>query len=249
MARSPKGRHQAPPSRALIGAATAAALLTVGGVGYGVSRHGDDKPSSTASAATSSSTGQSSGSTSSSSSSSSSSGSASSNTTTSASCRATLAAGQRLANAAAASAKDWRTHAGAQWAYDANRISYAEAQARWAASKKNGEQDLAGFASAKTAYDKVAKGCGGTTGAASGSSGASVSKACADRAGALAKLATAGTVVNNQWADHVALMKTSATAAGHEYHMKWMTQTEQAKKALRDYDSAVRALNAAPTCS
>lgn len=163
------------------------------------------------------------------------------------SCRAEVAAGQGLAAAAAASARDWRMHADAQHQLDAGKISYARAEKLWATSKAPSVTDLKNFAAASAAYAKAKGPCGALTRVATGTSVAPEATACRARGVALADLATAGTRVNSQWAEHVALMRTKAHA-GPDYHEKWMAQVGDSTPVLAAYDKAAAALAKAPAC-
>lgn len=168
-----------------------------------------------------------------------------------AACRAEVAAGEALAVAAADSARDWGAHAGAEVSLDAGRISYAQAEKIWAASKKPGPADIASFAAAQASYNRSVGGCGDLAKAASaaGASAPSAAAACVTRAKALATVATTGANVNDQWAAHQAQMKTKATAAGPAYHQKWMDFVADSKPVLTAYRTAASALAKAPGCS
>ncbi|MEO7069699.1 MAG: hypothetical protein ABI131_04320 [Nostocoides sp.] len=168
-----------------------------------------------------------------------------------AACQAEVTAGDALATAAAASARDWGAHAGAEVSLDAGLISYAQAEAIWGASKKPGAADLAAFAAAEPVYTKAASACPqlATAAAAAGSSAPANVTACVARSQALAAVAKTGTVVNGQWAAHQAQMTTKATAAGPAYHQKWMNFVADSKSALAAYGTAAAALDKAPACS
>lgn len=167
-----------------------------------------------------------------------------------AACRAEARAGDALARAAASSARDWGAHAGAEVSLDAHRISYAQAEKIWAASKKPGPADLAAFAAAKPVYAKAAGGCStlAAAAAAPGVPASPAATACVARAKALAKVATTGTAVNSQWAAHQAQMRTKSTKAGPAYHAMWMGFVSDSKAVLAAYATAAGALAKAPAC-
>lgn len=157
--------------------------------------------------------------------------------------------GDALAKAAAASAKSWSAHAGAQVSLDAGKISYARAGEIWADSKKNAAAELSGFKTASSAYSESDRGCEDVEAQTAGSSVESQGADCAARDRAQAKVAKTGKAVNDQWAAHVAQMKTKATSAGPAYHDKWMDFVSDSKPVLAAYDSAAKALAKAPACS
>jgi len=160
-------------------------------------------------------------------------------------------AGEALASAAADSARDWGAHAGAEVRLDAGKITYAQAEKIWAASKKPGAADVAAFAAAQPRYARSVGGCTALDKAASaaGSSTPEGAAACVARSKALATVATTGAKVNAQWAAHQAQMKTKATAAGPAYHQKWMDFVADSKPVLTAYGTAAAALAKAPACS
>lgn len=164
-------------------------------------------------------------------------------------CVEEVRAGERLADAAAKSAKAWGAHAGAQIDLDAGKIDFAQAEVVWARTKAGSEQDVARFAAAKQAYTAAAGPCAGVVEATHGTPLAEQATACADRAEALAGVAARGAEVDAQWAAHIAQMKTKATAAGPAYHARWMEFVSDSRPVLAHYETAAEALSKAPACS
>lgn len=164
-------------------------------------------------------------------------------------CTKEIAAGETLAKAAAASARDWGAHAGAQWDLDAGKITFAEAEIQWAKSKKPGPADVAAFKAADRAYAEVRDTCSAATDQTQGTALADKGKACAERATALKDVAVAGRTVNDQWAGHIKQMAGKAHNAGPAYHAEWMERTSAAKGSIKAYDKAAAALKSAPKCA
>lgn len=163
-------------------------------------------------------------------------------------CVSEVAAGRSLASAASNSARDWGTHTSAETETDAGKITFAQAEALWAKSKANAKTDLAAFAKASAAYDKVKGACGSVTAKTEGSTLATKGTACAKRGAALQKVAKAGTKVNDQWAAHVVMMGNKAHMDTKSYRSMWLGMVRDAKPALAAYKSAAAGLKTAPAC-
>ncbi|NNG39214.1 hypothetical protein HJ588_07995 [Flexivirga sp. ID2601S] len=162
-------------------------------------------------------------------------------------CRAKVAAGDSLAKAADAVYKDWSGHVYTQIDYDAGKVSEATAKKVWADTKAAGPGHVKTFDSDKTAYDKAA-GCDGT--ASVPAADRTPMEQCSNRASALAKVASTGSVLNSQWKEHQVQM-THTMQKQHDpsaYYGEWFNRISAAKKPLKDYESAAAALKKAPSC-
>ena len=166
-------------------------------------------------------------------------------------CRAHLAAREQLAQAAAASARGWRTHTSAQLKLDAGEWTLAQAQAAWDASRARGTTDVQRFAAAaravrtgsgSTACRSVAADTASTELAAEG-------RSCAARDEALAAVGSAGALVNSQWAAHLTMMADKPHADAASYHDRWVAMVAQAQGPLQRYAAAAAALLRAPACA
>ena len=162
-------------------------------------------------------------------------------------CRNALRQGDRLAAAADASYRDWATHVDAQLEFDQGRITLAETQAMWAASKKRGAADVRSFAAARAAWGKVAGACPSASAADAGAARASA-KACLSRQEAVRAVAARGAEVDEQWAAHLQMMADKAHTDGAAYSRRWRQMVQDAPPVLKDYAGARRKLGAAPRC-
>lgn len=166
-------------------------------------------------------------------------------------CRADLAARERLAQAAAASARDWGMHTGAQIKLDSGAWTLAQAKAAWAASKARGASDIRQFAAAMTAVtnDSGATGCRSVMADTAPTELAAQGRSCASRDRALSAVASTGGVVHSQWAAHLAMMADKTHTDAGAYHNRWVTMVAQAQTPLQRYAAAATALSRAPLCS
>ncbi|MFZ1579366.1 MAG: hypothetical protein WAT47_13570 [Nostocoides sp.] len=246
------GKHSSTNSNLppILGGAVALALL--GGAVYAYAsgnEPGTATPSSSATTATSAASGSSSTTTSASPTSTSATPDAEMAAATAlASCQGEVAAGERLAKAAAASASDWKTHAGAQISLDNGTISYARATELWAASRANGPRDVQRFVAADTAYAGARGGCDDVDAVTAGTAHEDRARDCQERASVLAELAKAGRTVNTQWADHQEQMATRDTDAGPAYHAEWIHFVEKSRAALGSYATQAKRVAQAPAC-
>jgi hypothetical protein len=155
-----------------------------------------------------------------------------------------------LASAAAASARDWGTHTGAQVNLDAGKWTLAQAKAAWAASKAHGAADLRQFAAAKAATrtEVGVTACPSVTADTASTQLAADGRSCAARDRSLAAVLSTGAVVHSQWAAHLAMMADKTHTDAGAYHQRWATMVAQAKTPLQRYAAAATALSRAPVC-
>jgi hypothetical protein len=165
-------------------------------------------------------------------------------------CAATIAAREQLARAAAASARDWSTHTGAQRRLDIGEWTLAQATAAWASSKAHGPADVKQFAAATAAVEAAdSSACGAVVTDTASTSLAGKGTACAAREKALVSVASIGSVVNAQWAAHLEMMAGKAHTNQGDYHDRWVTMVAEAQAPLKRYAAAAAALDRAPECS
>jgi hypothetical protein len=165
-------------------------------------------------------------------------------------CREAVAAREEVVRAASASARDWRLHTDAQRRLDDGAWTVARTRQVWAASKARGAADLQRFAAAAeraTAADAVGA-CRSVVRDTAGTDLTAAAERCLARDRALAAVVSAGTVVNGQWAAHVAMMADKAHTDAAAYHDRWVSMVREAGEPLRRYDVAVTALRRAPEC-
>lgn len=162
-------------------------------------------------------------------------------------CQDETVAGDALAQAAAASARDWSMHTQAEVKLEDGTYTEAQTEADWEKSKARGPQDIDSFRSARESYlakagscDKVARVDPAFTKQAN---------ACKARAAALAAVASTGAKVSDQWAAHVVMMANKEHTDADAYHQRWMAMVTAAPSALTPYTTAKSALDGAPACS
>ncbi len=164
------------------------------------------------------------------------------------SCAAAVAAGEQLAGASAASARDWAIHIRAQLTLEAGKYTLDKAKDDWAVSKARGPGDLTAFAAAAESAETTDGGCDGAAELPDGDAAAAV-RDCAGRLEALARVGSTGTTVNTQWAAHLEMMKTKAKADSGAYHKRWLGMVRDAQPALKAHTAAMKGLDDAPRCT
>ena len=164
-------------------------------------------------------------------------------------CAATIAAREQLARAAAASARDWATHTGAQRRLDSGQWTVGRAKAAWASSKARGPADLRQFAAAQAAVEAGATGCRSVVADTTSTSLADKGRACAAREKALIAVASAGSVVNAQWATHQTMMAAKAHTSQGAYQDRWVAMVVASEAPLQRYAAAAAAVGRAPACA
>lgn len=167
-----------------------------------------------------------------------------------ATCRAHVAAQERLARAAADSARDWRTHTDAQLRLDSGAWTLAQAEAAWNASMDRGTADIQQFTQATRALrtGSGAAACRSVVADTASTDLAAQGRSCAARDRALAAVGSAGTVVNSQWAEHLVMMANKPHANAADYHDRWVAMVAAAKAPLQRHAVAAEALRRAPAC-
>ena len=161
-----------------------------------------------------------------------------------------VAAGDTLAEAAAISAKNWKTHYTQTIKLNAGDIELEEATRFWAETKAEGPADMERFAGAKESYDGSLGGCDGVTADDAGDAvDAGDLEDCVQRSEALATIAGRGEAVNSDWDAHLEQMKVKADTDPEEYYEWWLEVVEAAPKNMDPYEDAVEALGEAPACT
>lgn len=168
-----------------------------------------------------------------------------------AACVASIAPRKQLAQVAAASARDWRIHTDAQRKLDSGAWTLEQADAVWAQTQARGAADVKRFATAKAAVERAdgATACRSVTARTTSTSLAAKGKACASLDRALAAVASTGSVVNTQWAEHLEMMAAKPHTRAAAYHDRWMSMVAEAREPLQEYAAAAAALDRAPACS
>lgn len=161
-------------------------------------------------------------------------------------CVAQVAAGERVAKAAASSALHWRQHTKAQLDWEARKITLAQRSKIYDDSKAFGAADAKEFAAATKAVADT----GGACADAAGMDGATAeTKACQQRMDSLSAVQKIGTTVQKQWAAHMKMMAGKAHADMAAYHKRWLKMVADAQPTLKAYDASVAALGKAPACA
>ena len=168
-----------------------------------------------------------------------------------ASCRSGVTQRERLAEAAAVTARDWKAHTDAQRQLERGTWSVAKAEAVWDKTKARGSQDTKRFlsAAAKVRENSSAADCGSVVADTASTSLAEKGTRCAARVKALGVVASTGAVLNRQWAAHLEMMADKAHTNDAVYHDRWVTMVAQAQAPLQRYAKASETLSKAPTCS
>ncbi len=166
-----------------------------------------------------------------------------------ASCAAATAAGDTMAKAAVASARDWGIHTQAELDNESGKITYAQAEELWAETKARAPSDIDRFHSSYAAWTAKRGACTGIEHATVGTPSAAAGAKCAVRAGALTVVAAGGKVVNDQWAAHVVMMANKAHTDHSAYRARWLEMVHMAGPALATYHGAAGKLADAPSCS
>lgn len=169
---------------------------------------------------------------------------------TMAACRDHLTAGERLAKAAAVAARDWRTHTDGQLKLTRGEWTVTQAEEAWEETRARGADVVRSFTAA---MDGVKESSGAAACRALPTDTASTElaekgKACASRDKALNAVASAGAVVNSQWAEHLEMMADQPHTDAASYRDRWLTMVEQAQAPLKRYEAAADALADAPAC-
>jgi hypothetical protein len=161
------------------------------------------------------------------------------------SCRTTVDAAQAAVTAARTGAGHWSIHTRARTDFLAHRITLTQTNAEFARTKLLGPADQKAFADALAAYEKVADGCDGVSGAADRSA-----STCATKAAALQTSVVAGQAVMKDWAAHLNNMalhadhEMSATQAREEWIAAWKAAPEH----LNAFSAAESASTKTPSC-
>jgi hypothetical protein len=165
-------------------------------------------------------------------------------------CQAHVAAQEELAQAASDSARDWRTHTLAQLRLDSGDWTVKQAQAAWDSSMERGNSDVKQFTDAtrELRSGPGSAACRSVVAQTASTDLADEGKSCAERDKALASVASAGTVVNSKWAEHLVMMANKPHADAADYRDRWVAMVEQSQDHLRRYEAAAEALKSAPSC-
>ena len=168
-----------------------------------------------------------------------------------ASCRSGVAQRERLAEAAAVTARDWKAHTDAQLQLERGTWSPAKAEAVWDKTKARGPQDTKRFlsAAAKVREGSSAADCGSVVADTASTPLAEKGTRCAARVKALGVVASTGAVLNTQWAAHLEMMADQAHTNDAVYRDRWVTMVAQAQAPLKRYAKASETLSKAPACS
>ena len=168
-----------------------------------------------------------------------------------ASCRSGVTQRERLAEAAAVTARDWKAHTDAQRQLVRGTWSVAQAEAVWGKTKARGSQDTEQFlsAAAKVREGSGAADCGSVVADTASTPLAEKGTRCAARVKALGDVASTGAVLNAQWAAHVEMMANKAHTDHAAYHDRWVRMVAQAQVPLQRYAKASETLSKAPACS
>ncbi|GAA5161797.1 hypothetical protein [Ornithinimicrobium tianjinense] len=165
-----------------------------------------------------------------------------------AACAVAVGEGEQAAEAAALSAKHWKTHYVAQIKLESGEYTLEQTKKAWADTKVLGADDVKRFTDAKAAYDKVSGACSDLDPSALEGEYAEAGTACAERATVLADVVGTGKGVNDDWNAHLEQMKVKEQTPADEYYEWWIDVVEAAPKNMKPYEAAVKQLGSAPSC-
>lgn len=163
-----------------------------------------------------------------------------------AACVAQVAAAEGVAKAVASSAVHWQQHTDAYLEKIDGRISIAETQKRYAASKAFGLADEKAVAATTKTYVATGTACAGAAKAAPEDK---TIGACSTRLAALDVVRTTGTKVQNEWSAHMRMMADKSHTDAGAYHQTWVKAVKGAESSLAAHASAATALTKAPACA
>jgi hypothetical protein len=138
--------------------------------------------------------------------------------------------------AATPSFSHWASHVRAQLDYDAGAATLEQTQARWAATKATADADIAGFRTARTAFEGARGGCAEATGVPADQ--ADVLTSCRSELGAAATAVTAAGGVVDDWGAHVEMMKGKEHTDPAQYGRMWRDMVTAAPDNLGRFASA-----------
>ena len=168
-----------------------------------------------------------------------------------ASCRTGVVLRERLAQAVAATARDWKAHTEAQQKLERGTWTPAMAEAVWDKTTARGSDDTKRFraAAASVRNGSKATDCSSVRADTASTPLATKGARCAARVKALASVATTGSVLNTQWTAHLKMMADKPHTNDAEYHDRWVTMVAQAQAPLKRYAQAAKTLSRTPACS
>jgi hypothetical protein len=164
-----------------------------------------------------------------------------------AACRAEVAAGTEVADAAARSADDWSAHVDAQHRLDAGSISATDAEATWRRTKASGKKDVSRFAEARSSLKEADGACRKVVDRTIATPYADKAAFCSERNDALSQVISTGGKVDRQLREHL-------DAIGDQPHVvgslgaTWTNEVAAAGPALAAFDKAVEELHRSAPC-
>ena len=157
-----------------------------------------------------------------------------------------MGAAENLADAVAGSALHWSQHTDAYLAKVGGRITLAETQRRYAASKAYGLADEKAVAATTKALAATGSACARAVTAMPGDAEMG---ACSTRLAALLVVRTTGTQVQNEWSTHMRMMANKVHTDSGAYHQTWVKAVNGAKVSLAAQAQAAAAVAKAPVCA
>lgn len=162
------------------------------------------------------------------------------------SCVAQVKAAEGIATAVASSAVHWKQHTDAYLDKVGGRISLAETQKRYAASRAYGLADEKAVAGATKTFTATGSACANAVKALPSDPDL---KACSTRLAALGGVRVTGTKVQDEWSTHMRMMSNKVHTDAGAYHQTWVKAVSGAKASLGAHANAVAAVTKAPACA
>lgn len=160
-------------------------------------------------------------------------------------------AAARLADDAVAGARtalgNWKTHYGAQLAFDAGRIDGDEAKRRWSVSKEPAERNINTFIAARDAMTTDDP-CGDLDAEQMSTGERRRAQRCSARASAAVQLMTDTQPALDDWLTHLEMMATRDEYPVDEYLEIWRQAVADAPDAMRTFENAVDVYDETGAC-
>lgn len=162
-------------------------------------------------------------------------------------CRTAVALGDAAVEAATVSLANWRTHYGAQIAFDRGEIDSAEAKRRWVESKAPATDDLAAYEDARAAF-AAHGGCDDPDIGTLSTDVQAEASACQARARAVADVLVAAERSTQDWRDHLDMMRRRDEFPVEEYLSIWKDAVASAPGPMDAFLDAAGRLTQATPC-
>jgi len=164
-------------------------------------------------------------------------------------CHARVAAGNEWAAVTAVSASNWKQHYTASVQYNAGEIILEQAEAEFAESKAQGDEDMDAVSAADAQYSDLEGACEDLSADDMPERWSQAAQECLDRAASIEDVVATGSEVNDDWSHHLEMMRNKADTDPEVYTERWRAMVEAAPATMEPYEAAASDLKNAPACS